>query len=60
MVYSSGRVYEGEWQNDKKFGKGLEIDSNGNRYEGDFVNGKVLIIFFQLFITTFLIIFRTV
>jgi hypothetical protein len=34
MVYLNGRIYEGEWFNDKRFGKGYEIYPNGNRYEG--------------------------
>lgn len=40
MLYDNGRLYEGEWQNDKKFGRGFELNPNGNRYEGYFINGK--------------------
>ena len=40
MLYPNGRVYEGEWQNDCKFGKGYELFPNGNEYEGYYVNGK--------------------
>ena len=34
MLYYSGRIYEGDWQNDYKFGRGFEIYPNSNRYEG--------------------------
>jgi hypothetical protein len=34
MIYYSGRIYEGEWLNDSKFGKGFELYPNGNAYEG--------------------------
>jgi hypothetical protein len=40
MLYKTGKIYEGEWENDAKYGRGLEIFPNGNRYEGCFVNGK--------------------
>ena len=40
MLYYDGRIYEGEWQNDFKFGKGYELYPNGNRYEGYFMNGQ--------------------
>lgn len=40
MVYVNGRVYEGEWENELKHGKGLEISPNGNTYKGQFLNGK--------------------
>ncbi len=40
MVYADTRVYEGEWENDLKHGSGLEVLSNGNRYDGHFLNGK--------------------
>ncbi len=34
MYYSDGSVYEGEWYNDQRSGKGLLKLSNNNRYEG--------------------------
>ncbi len=34
MIYSTLRIYEGDWENDIKHGKGLEICPNGSRYEG--------------------------
>ena len=40
MMYFSGRLFEGDWQNDTKFGRGFELYPNGNAYEGYFVNGK--------------------
>lgn len=40
MTYPNGRVYKGEWLNDKRHGEGHEIYSNGNVYEGEFVEGK--------------------
>lgn len=45
MLYLTGRLYEGDWENDLKFGKGFELYPNGNRYEGLYVNGKVIILF---------------
>ena len=48
MEYNDGSKYEGEWNNDKRHGKGIltSTPSNNNqnliliRYEGDFVNDK--------------------
>ena len=40
MVYRKNRVYEGQWADDYREGKGMERYSNGNKYEGDFVKGK--------------------
>ena len=40
MKYKSGRLYEGEWLNDVRSGKGYERYSNGNIYQGYFENGK--------------------
>ena len=34
MYYSDGSVYEGEWYNDQRNGKGILSLANGNRYEG--------------------------
>lgn len=44
MHYSDGAVYEGEWYNDQRSGKGILSLANGNRYEGlwerDMKNGE--------------------
>jgi hypothetical protein len=32
VVYDTGRIYEGEWENDKRHGRGFELFSNGNTY----------------------------
>ena len=32
MVYESGRIFEGEWINDKRHGMGYEKYKNGNVY----------------------------
>ncbi len=34
MYYANGSVYEGEWYNDQRSGRGLIKLPNGNRYEG--------------------------
>lgn len=34
MYYTDGSVYEGEWYNDQRNGKGVLKLANGNRYEG--------------------------
>ena len=36
MIYKKNRLYEGEWMNDLRNGKGYEVYSNSNRYEGEF------------------------
>ena len=33
-----GDIYEGEWRNDKKEGKGIYYFSNGDRGMGDYYN----------------------
>lgn len=40
MTYESGRLYEGEWKNDRRHGMGYEIYKNGNEYLGEFEFGK--------------------
>jgi len=40
MVYSNGRVYEGQWNNDLKHGKGYELFANNSYYVGQYINGK--------------------
>lgn len=37
--YKDGGVYEGEWQDNKKHGRGLLKYANGSVYEGEFKNG---------------------
>lgn len=36
MLYKKNRVYEGEWVNDVRSGRGYERYLNGNKYEGEF------------------------
>ena len=36
MKYQNGRVYEGEWENDTRHGRGFELYPNGNIYLGEF------------------------
>ena len=38
MNYNNGDIYEGEFKNDKKEGKGKIIYKNGEIYEGEFKN----------------------
>lgn len=44
MHYPNGSVYEGEWYNDQRSGKGVLRLANNNRYEGlwerDMKNGR--------------------
>ncbi|HXI09265.1 MAG TPA: hypothetical protein VNK06_00560, partial [Thermodesulfobacteriota bacterium] len=35
---STGRVYEGEWKEDKQSGKGVLVWPDGDRYAGEFKN----------------------
>jgi hypothetical protein len=32
MVYESGRIYEGSWENDKRQNNGFELFASGNTY----------------------------
>jgi hypothetical protein len=34
LMYSHGRIYEGEWQSEKRNGRGFELFTNGSRYIG--------------------------
>ena len=34
LIYENGRVYEGEWQDDKRNGRGYEQFSNQSKYIG--------------------------
>ena len=40
MTYANGSVYEGEWKNGKKHGKGVKINEDGTKYDGDYKNDK--------------------
>ena len=40
LIYDNGRVYEGEWQNDKRNGRGFEQFSNKSKYIGQYLNNK--------------------
>lgn len=40
IEFPSGAVYEGEWLNDKKHGKGTQVWKDGSRYDGQWRNGK--------------------
>lgn len=40
MKYKSGRVYEGEFLNDIRHGRGYERFENNNYYLGEFERGK--------------------
>jgi hypothetical protein len=40
LIQDDWEVYEGEWKRDKKNGFGVEeINYDGERYEGNFVDG---------------------
>jgi hypothetical protein len=34
LIYGNGRVYEGEWQQEKINGRGFELYPNGSKYIG--------------------------
>ena len=40
MLYEDGRFYKGEFQNDKKHGKGILFLPNGRKIEGTWILGK--------------------
>lgn len=40
LLYDSGRVYEGNWKNNKREGLGFEKFENSNIYQGEFMMGK--------------------
>lgn len=39
-MYTNGRVYEGEFENDRKHGKGYEKFQSESIYDGMYINGK--------------------
>ena len=40
MTHFNGEIYEGEWVNDKRNGKGNQTLPNGEVYEGEFKDDK--------------------
>ena len=40
MLYNNNRVYEGNWENDRKHGYGYEEFVNGAMYIGNYINSK--------------------
>lgn len=40
MKYKSGRLFEGDWLDDLRHGRGYERYANNNLYLGDFHTGK--------------------
>ena len=40
MIWKSGEVYEGEWSNNLKEGKGIQTWTDGEKYEGNFKNSN--------------------
>jgi len=36
IVYDTGRIYEGDWGTDKREGRGFELFSNGNTFQGEY------------------------
>jgi len=39
--FDDGQVYEGEWRDGKRNGKGTNTWPDGNKYEGDWKDDKV-------------------
>ena len=40
MYYNNGDRYEGDWNNNKKEGKGVYFHRNGDREMGNYLDGK--------------------
>lgn len=40
MYYANGDIYEGEWSNDMREGRGMLRLANNNRYEGEWKQDK--------------------
>ena len=40
LIYENGRVYEGEWQDDRRNGRGYELFQNSVKYIGLYLNNK--------------------
>ena len=38
MAYGNGDIYEGDWDEDKRSGKGSLHYANGDYYEGEFMD----------------------
>ena len=43
MNYSNENIYNGNWKENRKEGKGIMIYKNGNKFEGIFKEDKVYI-----------------
>ena len=41
MVYSNGDKYDGQWERDKRNGRGVIYFADGKRYEGEWVDDKI-------------------
>ena len=39
VTYANGDIYDGQFLNDKRHGKGIYHYANGERYEGDYFEG---------------------
>ena len=42
MYYNNGDRYEGDWNNNKKEGKGVYFHRNGDREMGNYLDGKAI------------------
>ena len=40
MLYTNGRRFEGNWESDLRSRRGYERHANGNKYQGEFKDGK--------------------
>ena len=40
MKYFDGTIYDGEWRDDKRNGKGIMKDSEGKKYSGEWINDR--------------------
>jgi len=40
MVWPNGEIYEGWWQQGRRWGRGRNIYKNGDMYDGEFVDGE--------------------
>lgn len=40
MIYANGRLFEGEWKEDRREGRGYERYQNGSIFMGQFSKGK--------------------
>lgn len=40
VEFPSGAVYKGEWLNNKRHGRGIQVWKDGSKYEGEWATGK--------------------